>query len=147
MNSHRRQSSNGSFSLDQTHFQASFSSLDNFMFVSKLMQDEIMVPSKLKDKHFEKITSIPENEDISKVELPCTDVLDHYRFISMLRNQFMQPNPFTSLDEDSSKELKSKQFKKTFENLCYHYTELMSSLDRLSLEAKSITDIYKDNVK
>ena len=139
MNSHRRQSSNGSFSLDQTHFQASFSSLDNFMFVSKLMQDEIMVPSKLKDKHFgecfeiileskrncclkiwfffkflikEKITSIPENEDISKVELPCTDVLDHYRFISMLRNQFMQPNPFTSLDEDSSKELKSKQFKK-----------------------------------
>ena len=52
MNSHKRQSSNGSFSLDQTHFQASFSSLDNFMFVSKLMQDEIMVPSKLKDKQF-----------------------------------------------------------------------------------------------
>jgi hypothetical protein len=54
MNSHKRQSSNGSFSLDQTHIQASFSSLDNFMFASKLMQDEIMVPSKLKDKHFGK---------------------------------------------------------------------------------------------
>ena len=52
MNSHRRQSSSGSFSLDQAHFQANFSSLDNFMFVSKLMQDEIMVPSKLKDKQF-----------------------------------------------------------------------------------------------
>jgi len=51
--SHRRQGSTGSFSLDITsHFQTSFSSLQNFMILSKLMQDEIMVPSKLKDKSF-----------------------------------------------------------------------------------------------
>jgi hypothetical protein len=78
--------------------------------------------------------------------MPSTDVLDHYKFITMLRNQFLQPNPFTNVDEISSKDMKSKQFKKTFENLCYHYTELMTSLDKLSNEAKSITDIYKENV-
>ena len=55
MNSHKRQSSSGSFNQDQMHLQTSFSSLENFMFVSKLMQDEIMVPSKLKDKVFGKI--------------------------------------------------------------------------------------------
>ena len=99
----------------------------------------------------EKITSIPENGDINSVSngdlnAASTDVLDHYRFILMLRNQFMQSSPFMNVDECSNKELKNKQFKKTFENLCYHYTELMSTLDKLSNEAKSITDIYKENV-
>ena len=75
-----------------------------------------------------------------------TDVLDHYRFILMLRNQFMQSTPFLTMEECTNKELKNKQFKKTFENLCYHYTELMSTLDKLSNEARSITDIYKENV-
>ena len=49
-NSHKRQNSSGSFSIDSSHLQTSFSSLENFMYATKLMQDEIMVPSKLKDK-------------------------------------------------------------------------------------------------
>ena len=53
MNSHKRQSSSGSFSNnDMNHLETSFSRLENFMIISKLMQDEIMVPSKLKDKTF-----------------------------------------------------------------------------------------------
>lgn len=50
MNSHKRQGSSGSFNTE--HYSTSFSSLENFMIVSKLMQDEIMVPSKLMDKVF-----------------------------------------------------------------------------------------------
>ncbi len=54
MNSHKRQSSSGSFNQNDinTHLEMSFSRLENFMIMSKLMQDEIMVPSKLKDKLF-----------------------------------------------------------------------------------------------
>jgi hypothetical protein len=53
MNSHKRQSSSGSFSNnDINHLETSFSRLENFMIISRLMQDEIMVPSKLKDKTF-----------------------------------------------------------------------------------------------
>ena len=48
---HKRQSSNGSFTtLSTDPLQASFSSLDNFLNSTKLMEDEIMVPSKLKEK-------------------------------------------------------------------------------------------------
>jgi hypothetical protein len=56
-NSHRRQGSSGSFSHDSVGaaLHVSFSSLENFMAVSKHMHDEIMVPSKLKDKTFGKI--------------------------------------------------------------------------------------------
>lgn len=54
MNSHKRQSSTGSFSIDQNAFQTSFSNLENFMILTKLMQDEIMVPCKLKEKTFSK---------------------------------------------------------------------------------------------
>ena len=78
-------------------------------------------------------------EQDSKVS---SDVLDHYKFLLLIRNQFMQTNPFKNQDE----ELKNTHFKTTFENLKYHYTELMSTLDSLSNEAKAITDIYKENV-
>jgi hypothetical protein len=52
MNSHhKRQSSTGSFTtLSNDPLQASFSSLDNFLNATKLMEDEVMVPSKLKEK-------------------------------------------------------------------------------------------------
>lgn len=52
-NNHKRQSSNGSFkgvSITEPLLQTSFSSLDNFMNATKHMEDEIMVPSKLKEK-------------------------------------------------------------------------------------------------
>jgi hypothetical protein len=47
---HQRQSSTGSALSFQDPLQASFSSLDNFLNSTKLMEDEIMVPSKLKEK-------------------------------------------------------------------------------------------------
>ena len=54
MNSHKRQGSTGSFTKnnDQNHLEESFYNLEYFMNVSKQMEDEIMVPSKLKDKLF-----------------------------------------------------------------------------------------------
>lgn len=64
----------------------------------------------------------------------------------MIRNQFMQSNPFKNCDEYVNKDLKSNAFKKTYKNICYHYTQLMSTLDTLSSEAKAITDTYKENV-
>ena len=52
---HKRQSSNGSFTtLSNDPLQAGFSSLDNFLNSTKLMEDEIMVPSKLKEKTISK---------------------------------------------------------------------------------------------
>lgn len=52
MNSHKRQGSSGSFIIEQNHLHASFANLERFMNVAKLMQEEIMVPSKLKDNVF-----------------------------------------------------------------------------------------------
>ena len=54
---HRRQNSSGNFgsglSVDQNGpLETSFFSLESFMLTSKLMEDEIMVPTKLKDKMF-----------------------------------------------------------------------------------------------
>lgn len=49
---HRRQGSSSSFSIDPGSYHVSFSSLENFMQVSRHMQDEIMLPSILRDKHF-----------------------------------------------------------------------------------------------
>lgn len=80
------------------------------------------------------------------VDAQPSDVLDHYRFILLIRNQLMQTIPFKNAEEYNKNELKHKKFKTTFDNLKYHYTELMNILDNLSNEAKAVTDIYKENV-
>jgi hypothetical protein len=82
----------------------------------------------------------------SKEAQPPSDVLDQYRFILLIRNQLMQTTPFKNIEEYNKNELKHKKFKQTYENLRFHYTELMSLLDNLSMEAKTVTDIYKENV-
>ncbi len=49
---HRRESSTGSFSsMNFCDYQNYFCSLDNFMNITKSMEDEVMVPSKLRDKN------------------------------------------------------------------------------------------------
>jgi hypothetical protein len=54
-NHHRRQSSNGSYTSMNNYgeqpYQNYISNLDNFMSITKLMEDEVMVPSKLRDKN------------------------------------------------------------------------------------------------
>jgi hypothetical protein len=81
------------------------------------------------------------------VDLTAADVLDHYRFILLVRNQFMQTNPFLNSEEDKHRELLSANanFKQVFDKIKYHYKELMGSLDLLSSEAKAIMEIYKEN--
>ena len=54
MNTHKRQGSSSSFSVDLNGQNVRLSSLENFMFITKLMQDDILVPTKLKDKKFGK---------------------------------------------------------------------------------------------
>lgn len=134
--SHKRQISNGSIHLnDSNPLQTSFSSLENFMNTTKLMEDEVMVPLKLKDKQL----------DVNG-QLQKQDVLDHYKFIRLIRNQFLHSNPFKNI-EDLDKELKNNNsFQETLNNLNYHYTQLMNVLDTLSNEAKIITDIYRANI-
>jgi hypothetical protein len=85
-----------------------------------------------------------------------SDVLDHYRFICLIRNQFLTNKPFHfNLKDKNNNDLPVKQlpnelqndyFKKTFEAMQYHYKELMETLDKLSEESESITNIYKSNV-
>ncbi len=74
------------------------------------------------------------------------DVLDHYKFILLIRDQFLKPNPFKKSEEDKHHELKCKKFKTVFDNLEYHYIQMMNTFDALSNEAKEITTIYKENV-
>jgi hypothetical protein len=64
----------------------------------------------------------------------------------MIRNQFIEANPFKKLEESEVKELTNENFKQIYESLSFHYSELMSIIDKLSTQAKAITDIYKDNV-
>jgi hypothetical protein len=86
------------------------------------------------------------NESTINGLMPDTeDVLDHYRFILLLRNQFMQTTPFQTNAAESG-ELRFKNFDRIFNNLKYHYREMMSLMDGLSEEAMAIMDIYKDNI-
>jgi hypothetical protein len=52
MNSHKRQGSSSSFSVDLNALNIRLTSLENFMFLTKMMTDDILVPTKLKDKKF-----------------------------------------------------------------------------------------------
>jgi hypothetical protein len=81
------------------------------------------------------------------VDLTSADILDHYRFIMLVRDQFMQTNPFLNSEEDKHRELlaSNANFKAVFDKIKYHYKELMGSLDSLSSEAKAIMEIYKEN--
>ena len=74
-----------------------------------------------------------------------SDVYDHYKFIRLVRNQFLHSKPFNNVDDYNS-ELKDKNFKKTFDELSYHYNGLMMILDHLSHEAKVITEVYRESV-
>jgi hypothetical protein len=74
-------------------------------------------------------------------ESDTADILDHYKFLVHVRNQFVNSNPFLNPDEA---QLKQKNFKAIFAKLGYHYKELMTTLDCLSNEAKAIMEIYKD---
>lgn len=71
------------------------------------------------------------------------DALDHYRFLLLIRNQFLKSNSFQNVDD---KLLEKKNFKTIFDNLSYHYTQLMNTVETLSNEAKAITQIYKEDV-
>jgi hypothetical protein len=79
-----------------------------------------------------------------------TDLLDHYKFIRLIRNQLLSTKPFVNnLDEDPNNNdlLKHNQdFKKKYDNLKYHFNELMGQLDVLSNEAKAITELYRNDV-
>ncbi len=74
-----------------------------------------------------------------------TDVLDHYRFILLVRSQLGQTSPFQTGARESA-ELRFKNFDRVFNNLRYHYKEMMALMDGLSKEATAITEIYKDNI-
>ena len=71
------------------------------------------------------------------------DALDHYRFLVLIRNQFLKSNSFQNVDDHV---LAKKNFKATFDSLSFHYTQLMNTLDTLSNEAKAITAIYREDV-
>ncbi len=79
-----------------------------------------------------------------------TDLFDHYKFIRLIRDQFLSTKPFiNNLDEDPNNNdlLKhNEDFKNKYENIKYHFNELMSNLDVLSSEAKAITEIYRHDV-
>jgi hypothetical protein len=85
--------------------------------------------------------------DKQVVDLTSADILDHYRFILLVRSQFVQTNPFINSEEDKHRELlaSNANFKAVFDKMKYHYKELMGSLDSLSSEAKAIMEIYKEN--
>ncbi len=90
-------------------------------------------------------SEVPENlsEETSEDSVNySTDVLDHYKFILLIRDQFLKPDPFKNADAD----LKCKKFKTIFDNLEYHYSQMMKTFDSLTNEAKDITLIYKENV-
>jgi hypothetical protein len=144
---HKRQVSNGSIHLnDSNPLQTSFSGLDNFMYVTKRMEDEVMVPLKLKDKLLLNENEDNNNNNQQQQQQQTQDVLDHYKFIRLIRNQFLHSNPFKNI-EDLDKELKNNEnFQETLNNLNYHYTQLMCVFDTLSNEAKIITDIYRANI-
>jgi hypothetical protein len=149
---HKRQGSNGYNKHDQSPMDTSFASLDNFMTITKHMEDEIMVPSKLKDKRFvssenRMLTSGLHTTEQHTSGNSNSDALDHYRFLCLLRDQFLESQPFSELDESKGKILNNNEsFQKTFDQVKYHYSELMTLMDGLCHEAKGLTNVYKVDV-
>lgn len=88
------------------------------------------------------IESEEQSEEFECDPAHSSDVLDHYRFIMLIRDQFLRPDPFKNPGTD----MKCKKFKRVFDNLEYHYTQMMTTFDSLTNEAKEIMSIYKENV-
>ena len=85
-------------------------------------------------------------EALPETSVQSSDVFDHYRFILLIRDQFLKSTPFKNIAEEQHSELKCERFKTIFDNLDYHYSQMMRTFDSLSNEAKEITTIYKENV-
>ena len=104
-------------------------------------QIQSQVPKETTSSNLEKINE----NDVTEIS-ESADVLDHYRFILLIRNQFLKPNPFKNTTEDQHVETKCKKFKTLFDNLDYHYSQMMNTFDSLSDETKEIMSIYKSDV-
>lgn len=92
-------------------------------------------------------SSLPSSSAIMSqqlLDINSSDVLDHYKFVLLVRSQFTQHMPFLNIDEHP--ELKYDHFRLVYNKLRYHYREMMNILDSLSSEAKAIMDIYKENI-
>lgn len=74
------------------------------------------------------------------------DALEQYRFIRLIRSQLLQAKPFSNVEEYNTNVLKTKKFKRTYDSMNYHYRQLMTILDNLSTDARSITETYRENV-
>ena len=77
------------------------------------------------------------NEDVSETS---TDLLGHYKFILLIRNQLLKTKPLKCADES---ELNNGHYKTLLNHLDYHYTQLMATFDILSNEVDLITAVYK----
>ena len=78
--------------------------------------------------------------------LEGADALEQYRFIRLIRSQLLQAKPFSNVEEYNANVLKNKKFKRVYDNMNYHYRQLMTILDNLSTDARSITETYRENV-
>ena len=92
------------------------------------------------------LNTIDETGESDEDEEEEADALEQYRFIRLIRSQLLQAKPFSNVEEYNANVLKTKKFKKTYDSMNYHYRQLMTILDNLSTDARSITETYRENV-
>lgn len=145
-------------SSEQKQEQSLLTVLNKFVQAVNVMDETVMIPSRLKDMEMESAVKNPEikeeNNNMAIVPIinPGTDLYSFYKMLNTIKKELISGKPgeeeqaVTSSDseddsaEDDSAEDSSKQ---TAELFRHHLQGLFSVMNQLTNTAKALTDKYE----
>lgn len=140
-------------SSEQKQEQSLLTVLNKFVHAVNVMDETVMIPSRLKDMEMESAVKNPEikeeNNNMAIVPIinPGTDLYSFYKMLNTIKKELISGKPgeeeqaVTSSDsEDDSAEDSSKQ---TAELFRHHLQGLFSVMNQLTNTAKALTDKYE----
>lgn len=140
-------------SSEQKQEQSLLTVLNKFVQAVNVMDETVMIPSRLKDMEMESAVKNPEikeeNNNMAIVPIinPGTDLYSFYKMLNTIKKELISGKPgeeeqaVTSSDsEDDSAEDSSKQ---TAELFRHHLQGLFSVMNQLTNTAKVLTDKYE----
>lgn len=140
-------------SSEQKQEQSLLTVLNKFVQAVNVMDETVMIPSRLKDMEMESAVKNPEikeeNNNMAIVPIinPGTDLYSFYKMLNTIKKELISGKPgeeeqaVTSSDsEDDSAEDSSKQTSELFR---HHLQGLFSVMNQLTNTAKALTDKYE----
>lgn len=140
-------------SSEQKQEQSLLTVLNKFVQAVNVMDETVMIPSRLKDMEMESAVKNPEikeeNNNMAIVPIinPGTDLYSFYKMLNTIKKELISGKPgeeeqavASSDSEDDSAEDSSKQ---TAELFRHHLQGLFSVMNQLTNTAKALTDKYE----